>query len=77
VGETAAAGAMAAGDIEDDDAEGSRTDGSLSTTDLERGFAEIRSAMDYAMGAGPADGGWVMVGIDDGGLRGYLDWDDG
>lgn len=36
--------------------EGSRTGGSLSTTDLERGFAQIRSAMDYAMRQGRADG---------------------
>ena len=38
------------GDI--DEAEGGRTGGSLSTTDLERGFADIRSAMDYAMRQG-------------------------
>lgn len=60
--ETAGEGAVA-GDVV---AEGSRTWGSFSTADLERGFAEIRSAMDYAMrqgGLGPKtrDGGGVRA----------------
>lgn len=61
-GETAGEGAVA-GDVV---AEGSRTWGSLSTADLERGFAEIRSAMDYAMRQGrlgpkTRDGGGVRA----------------
>lgn len=67
----AAAAAAAAGDVDSDGAAapvgwpggaggnssgGSRSAGSLSTTDLERGSAVVRSAMDYAIRPGDAEG---------------------
>lgn len=56
--EAAEVTAVAPGDTAENNNGGSRSAGSfVSTTDLERGFAVVRSAMDYAMRAGDRNRG--------------------